>query len=282
MTKNEVNKYLQVYLASRGMDGNWGHRPESETLMQLFEAIIDALPDEPPHDAIAEMERKDEETRRRIRGGPEPVAEKVSEPTSAFPQQPIVETNGVRHFKENRMIRYILNRSKEDMNTLYDAPFSIEERCQFAQLIGYTVDGYNELSYTTVALGQRSEGTAAASGATQFPRFDPCPLILPEDARKLRIMKAMEDIAASTKNHARFGFEEGVWVCHTVFGEQRINDCYDPVPPPEPLWEGEMLLESGTPNLYPYVSDTVAEILLKKPGWRKIRVREMRDPHGVA
>lgn len=65
------------------------------------------------------------------------------------PKQPCrVDANGVKRFKKNAIVRYLLDSGDIDMNDLANLPFSIEDRRQFAQLIGYSVNGYNELSYT--------------------------------------------------------------------------------------------------------------------------------------
>lgn len=73
-------------------------------------------------------------------------------PTAAVlehPQQPIVKDSaGVDRFKENKIVSYLLDRGGISMNDLAVMPFSKEDRRQFAQLIGYSVNGYHELSYT--------------------------------------------------------------------------------------------------------------------------------------
>lgn len=69
------------------------------------------------------------------------------------PMQPIEfdSDDGTPRFKGNAIIKYLLElarRSKTcDMDLLGMMPFSIEDRQQFAQLIGYTLCGYLELPY---------------------------------------------------------------------------------------------------------------------------------------
>ena len=63
------------------------------------------------------------------------------------PRQPAVMRDGVERFKENHIVRYLLDAGPFDLNQLAMIPFSQENRQQFAQLIGYSVCGYEELSY---------------------------------------------------------------------------------------------------------------------------------------
>ncbi len=74
------------------------------------------------------------------------------------PMQPIEkDENGVIRFKENKIVRYLLDAGPFDMNQLAMLPFSQEDREQFAQLIGYSVGGFGELSYVS----QESVATAS-------------------------------------------------------------------------------------------------------------------------
>jgi hypothetical protein len=65
------------------------------------------------------------------------------------PMQPIVvDEDGTQRFRENAIVGFLLNAGPFDMNQLAYMPFSLEDRRQFAQLIGYSVDGYLDLSYS--------------------------------------------------------------------------------------------------------------------------------------
>ena len=67
---------------------------------------------------------------------------------SQHPTQPTeYDNNGVLRFKANAIVRFLLDAGPFDMNKLAMIPFSVEDRQQFAQLIGYSVGGYEELSY---------------------------------------------------------------------------------------------------------------------------------------
>jgi hypothetical protein len=66
------------------------------------------------------------------------------------PIQPIVkDEHGVARFKANAIVRHLLDAGPFDMNTLAGMEFSREDREQFAQLIGYSLDGFGELSYVS-------------------------------------------------------------------------------------------------------------------------------------
>ena len=68
------------------------------------------------------------------------------------PMQPIgPDEFGKLRFKENQIVRMLLDRSRDglktDLNDIACMDFPQEDRQQFAQLIGYSLSGYSELSY---------------------------------------------------------------------------------------------------------------------------------------
>ncbi|MCA7900711.1 hypothetical protein LGM39_15130 [Burkholderia cepacia] len=66
------------------------------------------------------------------------------------PMQPIITDRiGTLRFKENAIVRYLLDNGGIDMNKLAMLEFTDADREQFAQLIGYSVSGYGELSYVS-------------------------------------------------------------------------------------------------------------------------------------
>lgn len=71
--------------------------------------------------------------------------------TETLPPHPVQPTYtddyGTVRFRRNRIVRFLLDASPFDMNTLALMPFSREDRAQFAQLIGYSVGGYEDLPY---------------------------------------------------------------------------------------------------------------------------------------
>lgn len=70
------------------------------------------------------------------------------------PMQPVVKNkDGTVRFRENAIVRHLLDRLQEKhgygLNQLAMLDFSQEDREQFAQLIGYSISGYHELSYVS-------------------------------------------------------------------------------------------------------------------------------------
>lgn len=66
------------------------------------------------------------------------------------PIQPlVVNPDGVTRFKENAIVRYLLDNSSITLNHIAARGFTDEDRQQFAQLIGYSLSGYSDLSYVT-------------------------------------------------------------------------------------------------------------------------------------
>jgi hypothetical protein len=84
----------------------------------------------------------------------------------AVPMQPIVVVGGVTRFKENAIVQHLLMTHLScDMNKLASMDFTDEDRMQFAQLIGYSVEGYADLSYVSDESYEASE--KAAHGITK-------------------------------------------------------------------------------------------------------------------
>lgn len=72
--------------------------------------------------------------------------------TPRHPTQPLVaDSEGTIRFKQNAIVRFLLDEGRHDMNALAVMNFSDEDREQFAQLIGYSLSGYGELSYVSDA-----------------------------------------------------------------------------------------------------------------------------------
>lgn len=68
------------------------------------------------------------------------------------PMQPLYDNNGVTRFKPNKIVRFLLDWSQNKgmgLNELAMLPFDDEDREQLAQLIGYSISGYGELSYVS-------------------------------------------------------------------------------------------------------------------------------------
>lgn len=68
----------------------------------------------------------------------------------SHPMQPVEwASDGVIRFKENKIIDYLFKTGKLDLNEIAAIPFPPEDRMQLAQLLGYSVSGYGDLSYVT-------------------------------------------------------------------------------------------------------------------------------------
>lgn len=66
------------------------------------------------------------------------------------PDQPLyTDERGTTRFKKNAIVRFLLDAGPFDMNALARMDFSDDDRAQFAQLIGYSLGGFSELSYVS-------------------------------------------------------------------------------------------------------------------------------------
>ncbi|MEN1479678.1 hypothetical protein AAIH16_39635, partial [Pseudomonas aeruginosa] len=72
---------------------------------------------------------------------------------TAVPMQPLVkDAHGVARFKANKIVNHLLDYASErgcGMTELAKLQFPEEDYMQFAQLIGYSVSGYSDLSYVS-------------------------------------------------------------------------------------------------------------------------------------
>lgn len=71
------------------------------------------------------------------------------EPQTPFTPQPLVVVDGIVRFRANAIVRYLLDEGPFDMNAIGSLPFSQADREQFAQLIGYSLGGFGDLSYVS-------------------------------------------------------------------------------------------------------------------------------------
>lgn len=88
----------------------------------------------------------------------------------AHPVQPLIDDpHGVRRFKLNAIVQRLMEFARQrgcGMNELAEMQFSDEDRVQFAQLIGYSLQGFGELSYVSDETYQRAVNGEQAT--------DPC------------------------------------------------------------------------------------------------------------
>lgn len=81
------------------------------------------------------------------------------------PIQPLAkDARGALRFKVNRIVKHLLDTHKTcDMSRLAAMDFSDDDRQQFAQLIGYSLGGYGELSYVDDEAYSTAEAMAEAT-----------------------------------------------------------------------------------------------------------------------
>lgn len=82
--------------------------------------------------------------------------------TTSYTPQPLVWDNDVIRFRQNKIVRYLLDAGPFDLSDLGLMPFDREDREQFAQLIGYSAGGFGELDYTTDEVASKIVKLAAA------------------------------------------------------------------------------------------------------------------------
>lgn len=69
---------------------------------------------------------------------------------SKHPIQPLeTDEHGVLRFKANAIVRYLLDHGGIDLNKIATIDFPADDREQFAQLIGYSLSGFGDLSYVS-------------------------------------------------------------------------------------------------------------------------------------
>lgn len=65
------------------------------------------------------------------------------------PMQPVYDDHGIARFKDNKIVRYLLDNGGTDLNKIACMQFDQNDEEQFAQLIGYSVGGFGDLSYAS-------------------------------------------------------------------------------------------------------------------------------------
>ena len=136
------------------------------------------------------------------------------------PMQPVYQDKqGVQRFKANKIVCHLLDAGNIDMNQLARLRFDEADRVQFAQLIGYSVCGFGDLSY--VSDGDYDKAEQMIKSAPQDPIQDIDNLIAglhPEKpGHDCNDYSRMKDESLP----GPFGF---VWVC---------SECGEPVNTPE-------------------------------------------------
>ena len=92
-----------------------------------------------------------------------------------MPLQPIrIDERGVERFVPNRIVEALLETSSLDLNKIACMDFTQQEQEQFAQLIGYSVGGWSELSYVSdealATVEKMMEGKSEQEAANEYLR----------------------------------------------------------------------------------------------------------------
>lgn len=105
------------------------------------------------------------------------------------PIQPLAtDGNGVLRFKENAIVRFLLDCGPFDLNHIAMRDFSQEDREQFAQLIGYSLSGFGELGFV-------SDGTYEAAAAMAED-----PTLIALQARVEQLQATLDDLRETLRN----------------------------------------------------------------------------------
>lgn len=97
---------------------------------------------------------------------------------SRHPIQPLEKDDtGVIRFKRNAIVEYLLDHGGIDLNEIASKEFPREDLEQFAQLIGYSLSGFADLSYVsdeTFAMAERSADTGETTEQARIATCSAC------------------------------------------------------------------------------------------------------------
>ena len=134
------NKFKNVVVYDHQNEPVPRHNVGAATIFDVVKMIRPQL-----FDALIAISVNDQELEERVFG-------------NEHPQQPLVtDPHGTVRFKENAIVRNLLDNGPYDMNNIAIGNYSDDDRSQFAQLIGYSQGGYEELSYSKPARQARKE-----------------------------------------------------------------------------------------------------------------------------
>lgn len=67
-----------------------------------------------------------------------------------LPMQPIeIDGHGVARFRRNKIVDWLYKKGVIDLNEIARLDMPDEDQMQFAQLLGYSVSGFGDLSYAS-------------------------------------------------------------------------------------------------------------------------------------
>ena len=79
-----------------------------------------------------------------------------------LPMQPIeIDGHGVARFRRNKIVDWLYKKGAIDLNEIARLDTPDEDQMQFAQLLGYSVSGFGDLSYASRDAVRRADAKAA-------------------------------------------------------------------------------------------------------------------------
>ncbi|MFT3989964.1 MAG: hypothetical protein QM680_01005 [Luteolibacter sp.] len=101
----------------------------------------------------------------------------------SHPIQPLeTDEDGILRFKKNAIVSHLLDCGGIDLNALARMDFPREDREQFAQLIGYSLSGFGDLSYVS---DETYETASRMAESDETPEQARC-AVLAETISKIR------------------------------------------------------------------------------------------------
>ena len=91
----------------------------------------------------------------------------MSKPLPPHPMQPLVVVGDRVRFRANKIVKHLLDRGGLTLNDVIAAGFDQDELDHFYQLIGHSVDGYDELVGSDV-ISEKAAKAAAHVMCAQF------------------------------------------------------------------------------------------------------------------
>ena len=84
-------------------------------------------------------------------------------------QQMVIDGHGTIRFRVNHIVAWMLDHGPWDLNTLTVKGFTKDDWAQFAQLIGYSVDGWGSLPYVTRKQAEKADRRAEMLWKREHP-----------------------------------------------------------------------------------------------------------------
>lgn len=86
------------------------------------------------------------------------------------PMQPVyMDDAGTYRFKSNKIIQYLFDKGKIDLNLLSLMQFDAADRTQIAMLLGYSISGAGDLSYFDENIWKKADKRADQLASKRTP-----------------------------------------------------------------------------------------------------------------